>query len=84
MSILLGGTVHELLAPDDALGGPLSSDPAARRSGVYALAWETADPEATAAHMRSKGLSVEAAGADAAVDFEVVVAGARHWLTGSR
>ncbi len=67
----------KIVTPTDS-AGPLGDYLAGRRSGVYAVAWEVGDAEASAAIMRRAELPVTPAAGEVA--FEVQVASARHWL----
>ncbi len=68
-----------IVSPDRPDEGALGRYLAGRRSGVYAVGWEVAEPDAAAAIMRRAGLTVTTAG-EGGIAYEATLAGARHWL----
>jgi hypothetical protein len=68
-----------ILEPDDPAAGPLVDFSSGPNSGVYALAWKVAAPEAAESWFAGKGFPLEPLG-DGPWSHALVVDGARHWL----
>ena len=67
-----------VLEPESPNSGPLADFAHAPNAGVYALAWQVADPAAGAAWLAENGIPVTRAGSGYA--GEALLDGARHWL----
>ena len=70
-----------VLGPADRAVGPLIEFAAGANSGVYALAWKFNDPERGAAWFRENEIPVTPVPGGTAVTHEVMLDGARHWIT---
>lgn len=82
VDVALADTRLRIVTPERPDDGPLGRYLSGRRSGVYAVGWEVADPAAAAAIMRKAGLDTIPIGQDG-VAHEVILAGARHWFCGA-
>lgn len=72
-----------VLEPQDREAGPLARFANGANGGLYALAWEVADPMAAAARFADNhtcNLVAEPAPADSGYTHELVLDGARHWF----
>jgi 4-hydroxyphenylpyruvate dioxygenase-like putative hemolysin len=72
-----------VLEPEDAQNGPLARFAAAPNAGVYALAWQVADPAAAAARFSNNhtcNLVAEPLASGGQYTHEVLLDGARHWF----
>lgn len=73
-----------VLEPEDRENGPLARFTSAPNAGVYALAWNIADPEAASARFANNhtcNLVVEPLPASDRYAHEIILDGARHWFT---
>jgi 4-hydroxyphenylpyruvate dioxygenase-like putative hemolysin len=72
-----------ILEPSDPSQSALADFANGPNSGVYALAWKVADPEAAAIWCETNftaALDVERLGGDSQYTYSVTVDGARHWF----
>ncbi len=72
-----------VLEPADRENGPLARFANGPNGGVYALAWQAADPKAVAARLGDNhtcNLTADAVPAGSAYAYELVLDGARHWF----
>jgi len=74
-----------VLEPADRENGPLARFANGPNGGVYALAWNVADPGAAAARFENNhtcNLAAEPLASGGAYTHEVLLDGARHWFVG--
>ncbi len=69
-----------VLEPEDRSAGPLVDFANGPNAGVYALAWQVADPAASAAWLAENGIPVAPSPAGSGYACEALLDGARHWL----
>lgn len=70
-----------ILEPVDTSTGPLVDFASGPNSGVYALAWRLADPAAGADWFGRNGLEPTKVEDGGPYSYELLLDGARHWLT---